>query len=301
MRVDSLFLLFVMSQSSDSIVCRRPSVLSGMRQQRGIGVLGFIVGLVVGIALALLIAVYVKKMPTPFTDKNAMRTAEQQAAETEKNRGWNPNATLGGGARPAPQAASGQMDATAIAAATQSPTTQPAIVNKMDAQPVQIAATAAPRVPGSIDDAGSAEQQAAQLKARQAAEAQRKAELAAQEAERARQQRHAANANIALLQSNQGATTGGVAGVSLGNAGSANTGFIYFVQAGAFRNEVEANKQQARLSHLGLQAKITERDQAGIPIYRVRLGPFANKSEADHAKARLENNGVDAALVRVQR
>ncbi len=74
--------------------------------QRGGFVIGLIVGLLVGLALALGVALYVTKVPIPFVNKVPQRTAEQDAAEIEKNRNWDPNSPLHGKnpARPAPAA-----------------------------------------------------------------------------------------------------------------------------------------------------------------------------------------------------
>jgi len=77
--------------------------------------------------------------------------------------------------------------------------------------------------------------------------------------------------------------------------------FTYFIQAGAFRTPEDAEQQRAKLLLLGMQAKVTEREQAGRTVYRVRLGPFDKKEDADKAKERLDNNSIETALVRVQR
>jgi cell division protein FtsN len=77
--------------------------------------------------------------------------------------------------------------------------------------------------------------------------------------------------------------------------------FSYFIQAGAFRTPEDAEQQRAKLSLLGFQSRVTEREQAGRTVYRVRLGPFDKKDEADKVKERLDGNSVDTALVRVQR
>jgi len=65
-----------------------------MTSQRGSFALGLIVGLLVGLALALGVALYVTKVPVPFVNKVPQRTAEQDAAEVERNRNWDPNAPL---------------------------------------------------------------------------------------------------------------------------------------------------------------------------------------------------------------
>ena len=65
-----------------------------MTLQRGGFALGLIVGLLVGLALAIGVALYVTKVPVPFVNKVPPRTAEQDAAEAEKNKNWDPNAPL---------------------------------------------------------------------------------------------------------------------------------------------------------------------------------------------------------------
>ncbi len=67
-----------------------------MKQERGGTLLGFIIGVVVGLGGALAVAVYVTKVPVPFTNKIQSRSAEQDDAETKKNKDWDPNAPLYG-------------------------------------------------------------------------------------------------------------------------------------------------------------------------------------------------------------
>jgi cell division protein FtsN len=81
----------------------------------------------------------------------------------------------------------------------------------------------------------------------------------------------------------------------------ANDPFDYVVQAGAYRSNTEADSQKAKLALLGLDARVSERDQAGRVVYRVRLGPFSDKGAAERVRAQLESNGIDNTLVRVQR
>src|SRR5205085_11417102 len=77
-------------------------------KQAGSVIVGIIIGVVLGLAAALAVAVYVTKVPVPFLNKGQSRSPEQDAAETRKNRDWDPNAPLYGknpakGAGPAPQ------------------------------------------------------------------------------------------------------------------------------------------------------------------------------------------------------
>jgi cell division protein FtsN len=77
--------------------------------------------------------------------------------------------------------------------------------------------------------------------------------------------------------------------------------FDYVVQAGAFRTSADADAQKAKLAMLGLDAKVSERDQAGRAVYRVRLGPFTDKASAERMQAQLSKQGIDNTLVRLQR
>jgi cell division protein FtsN len=83
--------------------------------------------------------------------------------------------------------------------------------------------------------------------------------------------------------------------------GGGSDPFLYFVQAGAFRTSEDAEAQRAKLSLMGIEAKVTEREQSGRQVYRVRVGPFERKEEADRQKDKLDSGGFDTALVRVQR
>jgi cell division protein FtsN len=84
-------------------------------------------------------------------------------------------------------------------------------------------------------------------------------------------------------------------------AGTSSDPFIYFVQAGAFRTPEDAEAQRAKLSLMGVEAKVTEREQSGRQVYRVRVGPFNSKDDADRQKEKLDQGGFETALVRVQR
>ena len=97
---------------------------------------------------------------------------------------------------------------------------------------------------------------------------------------------------------------GDLAKAKLATPPAAATGvdpFNYFVQVGAFRTPEDAEQQRAKISLMGLEARVTEREQSGRTVFRVRLGPFDRKDDAEKAKERLDGSGVETALVRVQR
>jgi cell division protein FtsN len=73
-----------------------------MKAQRGGFAIGLVVGLLLGLALSLGVALYVTKVPLPFINKVPQRTADQDAAEAERNKTWDPNAGLSPKAAPRP-------------------------------------------------------------------------------------------------------------------------------------------------------------------------------------------------------
>ena len=83
-------------------------------------------------------------------------------------------------------------------------------------------------------------------------------------------------------------------------AQASSAGVNYFVQVGAFRNRADAEAQRAKLAMLNLQARVSEREQNGLPMFRVRLGPFAERADAEQTQRNLRDAGMDASLVRVQ-
>jgi cell division protein FtsN len=103
-----------------------------LKFERGGFALGLVVGLLVGLALALGVALYITKAPVPFVNKVPLRTPEQDAAEAERNKNWDPNAPLAPkGARPPPVAASAppaQAATPAPASAAARPARDPAAI-----------------------------------------------------------------------------------------------------------------------------------------------------------------------------
>ncbi len=85
--------------------------------QRGGMFLGLIIGVLLGLGAALAVALYVAKVPVPFMNKgtNTKTSAEQDAAEQQKNKNWDPNAPLYG-KTPAKGVASGVVGTATSAA-----------------------------------------------------------------------------------------------------------------------------------------------------------------------------------------
>lgn len=77
-----------------------------------------------------------------------------------------------------------------------------------------------------------------------------------------------------------------------------NDGTVYRIQAGAFRNEKDAQKVQTDLAFIALEADVVKSTDAGVTLYRVMLGPFETAKEANELQQRLSANGFDSMVVR---
>lgn len=117
------------------------------RRQRGSFVIGLIVGLLVGLALALGVALYIAKVPVPFMNKVPQRTAEQDAAEVEKNKNWDPNSALHGKPVARPGASASGMVAPPAPAV---PPTLPPPVSSTKPDPAAILAGKPPTESGTV-------------------------------------------------------------------------------------------------------------------------------------------------------
>ena len=101
---------------------------------------------------------------------------------------------------------------------------------------------------------------------------------------------------------NAAASSDPLGALAKAKSGSAEAPQIsYYVQVGAFRTPEDAQAQRAKLALTGVDAKVTEREQGGRPLFRVRVGPFEKIEEAERAKEKLDKAGNETALVKVQR
>lgn len=120
-------------------------------RERGGFAIGLVAGLLIGLALALGVALYITKAPVPFINKVPQRTAEQDSAEAERNRNWDPNAPLGG--KPVPRPVVPEAAAPAPlggpSAAASAPPTGSGLPGANSANSPKAAASA-PRDPASI-------------------------------------------------------------------------------------------------------------------------------------------------------
>lgn len=71
----------------------------------------------------------------------------------------------------------------------------------------------------------------------------------------------------------------------------------YYVQAGAFKNEVNGNLLQKKIQGLDLAENVALTNVYNNGLYRVKLGPYASKKEADTLAAKIRSQLNIAALV----
>lgn len=228
--------------------------------------IGIILGVLVGLAAAVAVAMYVSKVPVPFVDRAVSRTPAQDAAEQERNKDWNPNAALIG-KPPKPTATDGPS--TPISPPTKADGASPTAESSSPPpdKPVKPATTET-----AVTDPPKPTPHKPPLP-------------------------HDPLGDLAKLASQGKPVTSN----TNANANTPVEPIQYFVQVGAFHAAEDAQAQRAKMAMMGLDARITEREQAGRTVFRVRLGPFERLDEAEKLKTEVHSGGVEAALVRVQR
>jgi cell division protein FtsN len=84
-------------------------------------------------------------------------------------------------------------------------------------------------------------------------------------------------------------------------AGAGSGEYVYYLQAGAFRDMSDAEATRAKLALLGFEAAISDRPSDSGVLHRVRIGPYNHVESMNKARAKLLDSGVDVAIVRNQR
>nr|WP_315399190.1 SPOR domain-containing protein [uncultured Duganella sp.] len=84
-------------------------------------------------------------------------------------------------------------------------------------------------------------------------------------------------------------------------AGADDEKYIYYLQAGAFREVADAESARAKLALLGFEANLSDRTTDTGVLHRVRIGPFNQVEAMNKVRSKLSENGVDVAVVRNQK
>jgi cell division protein FtsN len=81
---------------------------------------------------------------------------------------------------------------------------------------------------------------------------------------------------------------------------AAAPGTTFFLQAGAYQVEADADNQKAKVALLGYDAQVKSATVADKgTIYRVRLGPFASQEEVNEARGVLKDNGIASSVIKI--
>jgi cell division protein FtsN len=81
-------------------------------------------------------------------------------------------------------------------------------------------------------------------------------------------------------------------------AAPATSATTYYLQAGAFRSESDAEAVKARILLIGLPAQVQKAQVNGSTINRVRVGPFKGIDEMNRSRARLGEEKIASSVVR---
>ena len=85
----------------------------------------------------------------------------------------------------------------------------------------------------------------------------------------------------------------------LGRPGGAKVPDRFWLQAGSFANEPDAENLRARLALAGWEAQLQQGTLPDKAVrYRVRLGPYDNTDELNRIKGELARRGFDVAVIR---
>lgn len=80
-----------------------------------------------------------------------------------------------------------------------------------------------------------------------------------------------------------------------------HSGEVYWLQAGAFADEKDADNLKAKIAFTGLEATVKPAEVPGKGIlHRVRLGPYQSLEDANRIKTVLSENGVGATIIRTE-
>jgi cell division protein FtsN len=230
-------------------------------RQRGNTLIGIIIGLVIGLGIAVVVALMITKGASPFSGKPARLNRQ---IEQDAGQAADPNKPMYGKAdanRPAVRAP-GATDSTA--AVPPAPTTTPA--------PSHVPPAPEPDV--------------------------------LQQAIEKLEARSAAGNTPPVVEKSRPAAPAAQPDATVASAGSPDAGedkFIYYLQAGAFRNMDEAESARAKLALLGFEATLSDRTTDTGVLHRVRMGPYTQLAAMNRARTKLSENGIDVAVVRNQK
>jgi cell division protein FtsN len=82
--------------------------------------------------------------------------------------------------------------------------------------------------------------------------------------------------------------------------GSIEDRTTYQLQAGAFKQQEDAESMKAKLSLLGYESRILNAQVNGETLYRVRVGPYKQLDDMNKARGRLAENKIDVTVIKIK-
>jgi cell division protein FtsN len=74
---------------------------------------------------------------------------------------------------------------------------------------------------------------------------------------------------------------------------------VYFLQAGSYRDQSVADRIQAQLGKLGIEATVQRVAVDTDVWHRVRIGPIRDLAQLNRLRERLRQSDLDALVIRV--
>ncbi len=71
----------------------------------------------------------------------------------------------------------------------------------------------------------------------------------------------------------------------------------YVIQAGSFRDFIEADKLRATLALMGIESKVEKATVGNVVWNRVKIGPYSHSSKVSVMKKRLKKQGIDTIVI----
>ena len=235
---------------------------SSSNSKGGSSLFGVLIGLIIGLAVAAVVAYVVTQAPMPFADKASREPAQTLLPDVRD--APDPNLGLYGNDGPA-------------GAQAQGPTATPPTPLPSAATPTGQPAPQPSQAQPSGDDIGAllatlgSEQQA--TPAPKAAEASKPAEQPKPQAQPA-------------------------AAAPQKPAAAAQASGSYYLQAGAFRSETDAQSVRARIIMMGLPVQVQSAQVNGTQLHRVRVGPFRGIDEMNRSRVQLSEAKIESSVVR---
>lgn len=233
----------------------------------GTGLYGLLAGLIIGVVAASAVVLFVTKVPMPFADKASRAPAQTLLPDVRD--APDPNIGLYGKSGPAGSVPGVPTDIT-----LPPPVSAPSVAAKQ-----------APSLPDSVGDLIanlSKADKAGEAKPAHAARSIPGTGVAVPHP------KPAPGTSVAIAQPKPAPAAPPVAGAQK----------TYYLQAGAFRSENDAEATKARIILLGLSAEVQKAQINGTTINRVRVGPFKGIDEMNKSRVRLGEEKIDSTVMR---